>query len=252
MPNRIIKESICTSDELAALSPEAEVLFYRLIVKADDFGLFYANPKIINGYCFPLKNYKDAQIQSWLNELVKVQLIIIYTGEDSKKYLKFVSWDKHQTRRADKSKFPQQMKENSTSTHLHADVCNGMQGQADSHVFVFENVNVNDNTSANICANEPQTTTQKKKPDAKHSYAEFVSLTNDEYSSLVTKYGEPGTLRMIEILDNYKGANGKKYKSDYRAIQNWVTSRYETEKAQQNRASPNDKPKKESLVGVKL
>ena len=34
---------------------------------------------------------------------------------------------------------------------------------------------------------------------------------------------------MIEILDNYKGQNGKKYKSDYRAILNWVVKRYEEE-----------------------
>ena len=39
MPNRILKESICTSESLVGLSAEAEVLFYRLIVKADDFGL---------------------------------------------------------------------------------------------------------------------------------------------------------------------------------------------------------------------
>ena len=41
MPSRILKESICTSESLAYLSAEAEVLFYRLIVKADDFGLYY-------------------------------------------------------------------------------------------------------------------------------------------------------------------------------------------------------------------
>ena len=34
---------------------------------------------------------------------------------------------------------------------------------------------------------------------------------------------------MIQILDNYKGANGKKYKSDYRAILNWVVDKYNEE-----------------------
>ena len=47
MPSRILKESICTSESLAYLSAEAEVLFYRLIVKADDFGLYYGSPKIL-------------------------------------------------------------------------------------------------------------------------------------------------------------------------------------------------------------
>ena len=34
---------------------------------------------------------------------------------------------------------------------------------------------------------------------------------------------------MIEILNNYKGSKGKKYKSDYMAILNWVVERYNEE-----------------------
>jgi hypothetical protein len=30
---------------------------------------------------------------------------------------------------------------------------------------------------------------------------------------------------MIKVLDNYKGASGKTYESDYRAILNWVIDR---------------------------
>jgi len=69
---------------------------------------------------------------------------------------------------------------------------------------------------------------QKPKPE-KIKYADFVSLTNAEYKALVAKLGEEGTERCIEILDNYKGAMGKRYKSDYRAILNWVVERYEEE-----------------------
>ena len=65
----------------------------------------------------------------------------------------------------------------------------------------------------------------------KTKFAEFVSMTNDEYTSLVAKLGEQGAKRCIEILDNYKGANGKTYESDYRAILNWVVKRYEEERA---------------------
>jgi hypothetical protein len=55
-------------------------------------------------------------------------------------------------------------------------------------------------------------------------------MTNAEYQALVAKVGESGVKRCIEILDNYKGANGKRYKSDYRAILNWVIDRLEEEK----------------------
>lgn len=64
----------------------------------------------------------------------------------------------------------------------------------------------------------------------KSNYAEFVSLTNAEYEALVARLGsEQRVKRCIEILDNYKGASGRKYKSDYRAILNWVIGRLEEE-----------------------
>jgi len=72
----------------------------------------------------------------------------------------------------------------------------------------------------------PETTTEKVQ------YAEFVTMKENEYLKLVDKYGELRTKRMIEILDNYKGANGKKYKSDYRAILNWVVDRVTKESGQ--------------------
>ena len=64
----------------------------------------------------------------------------------------------------------------------------------------------------------------------KVQWAEFVSMTNAEHDKLVSTYGAVDTARMIEILDNYKGQNGKKYKSDYRAILNWVVGRLIEEK----------------------
>jgi len=61
----------------------------------------------------------------------------------------------------------------------------------------------------------------------KMRFAEFVSMTNGEYSSLVAKLGESGAKWCIGKLDNYKGSKGKKYDSDYRAILSWVVMRYQ-------------------------
>jgi hypothetical protein len=57
---------------------------------------------------------------------------------------------------------------------------------------------------------------------SKIKYAEFVTMTEAEYSKLVDQYGEANVARMISKLDNYKGAKGKTYKSDYRAMLSWV------------------------------
>lgn len=70
---------------------------------------------------------------------------------------------------------------------------------------------------------------EKAASKVKYKYAEFVSLTRDEYAKLCEQFGEAQTNRMIEILDNYKGAKGKRYKSDYRAILTWVVDRYNEE-----------------------
>ena len=107
MPSRIIKESITTSESLSEVSAEAERLFWRLVVKADDFGLYYGNPRILASMCFPLDPPKEQRIRAWLDELVAAGMVGTYTSdEDGKKYLKLLSWDRHQQQRAKKSKFP--------------------------------------------------------------------------------------------------------------------------------------------------
>ena len=123
MPNRIIKESICTSENIAALSMGAEVLFYHLMVKVDDFGVYFGNEQIIKNTCFPLKSseIKVKQVESWLNELVKSGLLFAYVAEDGKKYVQFTKWAKHQQIRAKKSKYPLF---DSTCNQLISDDCN--------------------------------------------------------------------------------------------------------------------------------
>ena len=108
MPNRIIKESICTSEDIAGLSMGAEILFYHLMVKVDDFGVYFGNEQIIKNTCFPLKSseIKVKQVESWLNELVKAGLLFAYVAEDGKRYVQFTKWAKHQQIRAKKSKYP--------------------------------------------------------------------------------------------------------------------------------------------------
>lgn len=105
MPNRIIKESIRTSDSLSELSWFEEVLFYRLIVSCDDYGRFDARPAIIKGTCFPLKTVTDKQIVDALNKLSTAGIVCLYEV-DRKPYLQFVTWERHQTIRAKKSKYP--------------------------------------------------------------------------------------------------------------------------------------------------
>lgn len=107
MPNRILKESICTSETINSLTFEEEVFFYRLLVNCDDYGRLDARPSILRAKCFPLRvdSISDARIEQWLAKLVAVGLIRLY-GVDGKRYLQVVTWDKHQQVRAKRSKYP--------------------------------------------------------------------------------------------------------------------------------------------------
>jgi hypothetical protein len=76
--------------------------------------------------------------------------------------------------------------------------------------------------------------TTKTTTEIKTHYREFVSLTPKEYDVLNEKYGKQQTEDMLDMLDNYKGANGKTYKSDYRAVLSWVVTRYNETKKGKN------------------
>ena len=87
MPNRILKESICTSDTLDELTWMEEVFWYRLIVNCDDYGRFDARPAILRSRLFPLKSsVTEKNVKEILNKLSTVGLVILYEYED-KPYL---------------------------------------------------------------------------------------------------------------------------------------------------------------------
>ena len=73
---------------------------------------------------------------------------------------------------------------------------------------------------------EQQVNTDKNvkndKNDKKIKYGEYVLLTEAEYGQLVERLGESTTNDYIERLNNYIGSRGKKYKSHYHTILNWV------------------------------
>lgn len=106
MPNRIIKESICTSDSIAELGWFEEVLFYRLIVNCDDYGRFDGRTAVIKSFLFPLKaEISSSAVEDAISKLQKVGLVRRYFV-DGAGYIEFPDWEKHQTVRAKNSRYP--------------------------------------------------------------------------------------------------------------------------------------------------
>lgn len=94
--------------------------------------------------------------------------------------------------------------------------------------------NVNDNVNVNVNDNVNDIYIH-------FANAEFVSMTNVEYEKLVNTYGKEFADQCITVLDNYKGSSGKKYKSDYRAILNWVIDKVKKDKENKNIVNKKDK-----------
>ena len=105
MPNRILKESICTSESIDSLTEFQEVFFYRLLVNCDDFGRFFANPKILSSRLFPLRSVSTNQVDDAIDALVREGMITIYVV-GGKEYVQVNAWKNHQQVRATKSKYP--------------------------------------------------------------------------------------------------------------------------------------------------
>ena len=91
------------------------------------------------------------------------------------------------------------------------------------------NITVNDNVNDNVNVNKKENIKEK---EPQIHFAEFVTMTNAEHEKLVSTYGKEFAGQCIEVLDNYKGSNGKKYKSDYRAILSWVVDEVKKRKNQ--------------------
>lgn len=122
MPNRILKESICTSETINRLTADEEIFFYRLLVNCDDFGRMDGRAAILLAKCFPLRlgRITEPLIEKWLHSLEEAGLVKTYLVE-GRRYVQVTTWDKHQQIRARRSKYPQTPESDIVCNHLISD-----------------------------------------------------------------------------------------------------------------------------------
>ena len=202
MPNRILKESICTSDSIDTLSWFEEVLFYRLIVNCDDFGRFDGRPAVLKSRLFPLKdNITVKSIDAAINKLVNAELVVLYMFE-GKPYLHLPTWDAHQQVRAKRSKYP------APDEHMIANDINCNHPIAYVPVIQSEyesNPNTNPNT--------------KVRPRGGYGEYGWVKLTDAQYEKLCSDLGKAEADRCIAYVDeSAQGNNNKNKWSDWNLV----------------------------------
>lgn len=104
MPSRILREGLLDSDVIGSVTPEAEMLFVRILLLADDYGRYDGRVSVICRRAFVNRRDIDDQMCAGLmDELVRAGLIEGYVV-DAKPYIVIPTFN--QRTRSKKSKFP--------------------------------------------------------------------------------------------------------------------------------------------------
>lgn len=151
MPNRIIKESICTSEKIASLTDFEFRLWVCLITQADDLGRGDARPAIIKGHAFPLRDgVTNKAIDGAITSLAIKGCINLYQV-DGRSYFCFPTWSAHQRIRDCKPRFPgpEDADQDFTGKNKFAATCGELQQPAADCGELRPESNTNPNTNPN-------------------------------------------------------------------------------------------------------
>lgn len=107
MANRILRDWT-DSKTINALNWPEEVLFTRLLMKADDYGNFNADPILVKSLVYPRKDdIRVADVDCWLKKLEAADLIRFYPAKGDV-FLHILNFGQTQRLRNTKRKFPQE------------------------------------------------------------------------------------------------------------------------------------------------
>lgn len=206
---RMFTKKITDSDAFIELSSSTQALYFHLNQGADDDGF---NNQVQNAMFKAHASVDDLKVLLMKNFIIRFESGVIVIKH----------WRMHNTLRKDRytpTSFQEELNALAIKDNGAYTLNSGCQVVAKR--LPQDSIGKNSIDKDNI-----NSETQKTE---KNNYADFVTMTEDEYNKLVSKYGRAFTNECITVLDNYKGANGKKYKDDYRAILNWVIKRVEQE-----------------------
>lgn len=196
MPNRIIKESICTSEKISALTDFEFRLWVGLITQVDDAGRGDARAAIIKGSVFPLRERVTVKdIDAALHSLAAKGCVSLYTV-DGKPYFWFPSWGSHQRIRDCKPKYPDPECANDNLQQIAAD-CGRLRPESNP---IQSESNPNPNTNPN---------TMRASRAENHSTQTIKSISD--------RYASEGPVR--EALDGFVEMRKKKGTFTVRALE---------------------------------
>lgn len=226
------------------MSLEGQLIFLRMLSVSDDCGVVPVGEYTLTTLISPPVKIRGRILQV-VDEIVGVGLgrIVEFRG---KRYFLFKphSFQAHQSyivNRRVRSEYLGISAEEFDKIDLYGSVegqlsvnCRSVDGQLKSSCTDLETVAEQSEVTVDKgTRNKVQGTRNKVQgKEEKNSFAEFVTMTQEEYDKLLIRFGDEfRVLRAIEILNNYKGSSGKSYKSDYLAMLSWVEKRLQDDDA---------------------
>lgn len=205
MPNRILKESILTSNSFNAVSILAQNTFIRLMARVDDYGRYHGGHKTLLGSLFGemIDSISLEDIGGAIAELAAVNMVCTYKCED-REYIHIVNWFKFNKPRSQESKFPAPPQADAC-LQMQADVNNCLQMNADTLVYGIRNTDTYTNTNTEIVVVEKTTESGGGNNDndikntmANCGWSRFTRKDRERISALLAIYSQQWIIAAIE------------------------------------------------------
>lgn len=220
---RMFTMKICDSDAFLDMPLSSQCLYFHLCMRADDDG-FIGNPKRIKG----LIGASDDDLRL----LIAKRFLLVFADG----VIVIKHWKMHNTIQKDRyTPTPYQdelsqllLKSNKSYSLTHGD---SMETKCIQNVS--PDIDIDSDTDKEKELDIGNNGGKAARP-SKHKYGEYknVLLTDDELQKLKTEYSDYENY--IERLSNYIASSGKKYKSHYATIRNWIRKDEENGKRKGN------------------
>ncbi|NLO84580.1 MAG: hypothetical protein GX096_04010 [Clostridiales bacterium] len=236
MGNRILKESICVSESIDALSLFCEVFFYRLIVNCDDYGRMDARPAILKARLYPLRSVTTAQIKESIAALESLGMLTLYTI-GRRPYLELRNWGTHQRLRRSIPKFPapQPIPPRGNSPQIAAD--GGLNPNPNTNTNTKSNTNTNDYTQRPD-ASVPQPQPAYSLPLNNNT---LYDISPDQFAQWQSLYPNVDVLQQLRSMHGWLDANKPRRKT-IKGIERFIVGWLSKEQDHGGGASPSYSP----------
>lgn len=106
MPDRLIRESWCSSESIDRLTPFEETVLARMIVNCDDFGRMDGRPSVLCSRLFVTRrSVEEQEVAAAVARLEEEGFLLRYEVEE-RPYIQMQGWGRHQRIRNQRSKYP--------------------------------------------------------------------------------------------------------------------------------------------------